>query len=38
VKLNLGIITSFFSVLLQNRQGLLILAAFVENPAKGVAD
>ena len=38
VKLNLRIIGSFFSALLQNRQGLLIVAAFVKNPAKGVAD
>ena len=38
VKLNLRIIGSFFRALLKNRQGLLIVAAFVKDPAKGIAD
>src|SRR5262249_55228011 len=38
VKLNLGIINSFSSALLENRQRLLIVAEFVKNPPKGIAD
>src|SRR4029077_11222048 len=36
VKLNLRTIGEFFGALLQNREGLLIVAAFVNNPAKRV--
>src|SRR5207302_8921524 len=38
VKLNFRVIGGFLSALLENGERLLIIAAFIENPAKSIAD